>query len=362
MVMKIKLFFILSLFLSLNVQAQERRIPHFPDIPGYQTLLCDFHMHTVFSDGLVWPTVRVDEAWQQGLDAIAITDHLEYLNHKADIKTDYNRSWQIAKEYASNKDVIVIPATEITKGMPPGHLNALFIKDATPILNDDFKKAIEEAASQGAFIMWNHPGWKAQQPDTMKWWDEHSFLLKQGWLHGIEVTNYNEYYLEAIDWARDSGLAMIGSSDVHEPFLEKDLFSKNHRYITLVFATERSEGGIREALFNQRTAAYFENKIIGNPSLLESLFIQSIQISELDNNTNVYSISNVSDIPFDLLFEDKLYEDWSKQLTAKPGYETILKIPAETEKGNVVISVKNFITGADDVLTVPLSELKSVKK
>ncbi|MDA3821283.1 MAG: PHP domain-containing protein [Bacteroidales bacterium] len=360
--MKIKHFFILLLFLSLNIQAQERRIPRIPDIPGYQTLLCDFHMHTVFSDGLVWPTVRVNEAWQQGLDAIAITDHLEYLPHKTDIRTDYNRSWQIAKEYASNKDVIVISGTEITKGMPPGHLNALFIKDATPILNDDFNKAIEEAANQGAFIMWNHPGWKAQQPDTMKWWDEHSYLLKKGWLHGIEVTNYNEYYPEAINWARDSGLTMIGSSDMHEPFLEKDLFSKNHRYITLVFATEKSEGGIRDALFNGRTAAYIENKVIGKPSLLEALFIQSIQISKDDINTNVLTISNISDIHFDLLFEDKIYQDWSKQITVKPGYETILKIPVDTKMENVVLSVKNFITGADDVLTFPLNDLKSVHK
>ena len=48
-----------------------------PDIPGYVTLKCDFHIHTVFSDGLVWPTVRTEEAWRQGLDAIAITDHNE---------------------------------------------------------------------------------------------------------------------------------------------------------------------------------------------------------------------------------------------------------------------------------------------
>ncbi len=35
---------------------------NFPDIPGYKTLLCDFHQHTVFSDGSVWPNIRVQEA------------------------------------------------------------------------------------------------------------------------------------------------------------------------------------------------------------------------------------------------------------------------------------------------------------
>ncbi len=54
----------------------------FPDIPGYETLICDFHMHTVFLDGLVWPTVRVSEAVEEGLDAISITDHIEYLPHE----------------------------------------------------------------------------------------------------------------------------------------------------------------------------------------------------------------------------------------------------------------------------------------
>ncbi len=43
-----------------------------PDVLGYKTLKCDLHTHTVFSDGLVWPTVRVDEAWREGLDAISM--------------------------------------------------------------------------------------------------------------------------------------------------------------------------------------------------------------------------------------------------------------------------------------------------
>lgn len=29
-----------------------------PDIPGYTTLKCDFHIHSAYSDGSVWPDVR----------------------------------------------------------------------------------------------------------------------------------------------------------------------------------------------------------------------------------------------------------------------------------------------------------------
>ena len=49
------------------------RAIEFPDPPGYQTLLCDFHTHTVFSDGRVWPNIRVQEAHRDGPDAVAIT-------------------------------------------------------------------------------------------------------------------------------------------------------------------------------------------------------------------------------------------------------------------------------------------------
>ena len=73
-----------------------RRSVKIPDIPGYRTLKCDFHIHTVFSDGAVWPSVRSEEAWREGLDAIAITDHIEYQPHAADLPTSHDRSFEIA--------------------------------------------------------------------------------------------------------------------------------------------------------------------------------------------------------------------------------------------------------------------------
>ena len=58
----------LTLFLSLALisysaftQNNDLKID-FPDIPGYKTLKCEFHQHTVFSDGSVWPEIRVAEA------------------------------------------------------------------------------------------------------------------------------------------------------------------------------------------------------------------------------------------------------------------------------------------------------------
>lgn len=71
------------------------------EIPGfsnYETLKCDFHTHTVFSDGLVWPDARIYEAWQEGLDAIAITDHIEHRINKVILKGDLNEFYKIAKK------------------------------------------------------------------------------------------------------------------------------------------------------------------------------------------------------------------------------------------------------------------------
>jgi hypothetical protein len=74
-----KLTIIVLLFVSLTLAVNaQRKTVNLPDLPGYVTLKCDFHMHSVFSDGNVWPIVRVDEALRDGLDVIAITDHIEY--------------------------------------------------------------------------------------------------------------------------------------------------------------------------------------------------------------------------------------------------------------------------------------------
>ena len=110
-------------------KAQVRNEIHVPDPEGYRTLKCDFHIHTVFSDGLVWPTVRVDEAYREGLDAIALTEHLEYRPHRQDIIASHNRSYEIAEKTARNNQVILIRGSEITRPMAPGHFNAIFLSD-----------------------------------------------------------------------------------------------------------------------------------------------------------------------------------------------------------------------------------------
>ena len=155
----IKPIFLILLFplyvtsIQAQVTSKYERKMFFPDLDNYKTLLTDFHQHTVFSDGKVWPSIRVEEAIKDGLDAISLTDHLEYQPHSQDIENpDRNRVYIIASQFAERqnknleKKLIVINGQEITRSMPPGHINAIFINDANKLLHEnDSLKGIEEA-------------------------------------------------------------------------------------------------------------------------------------------------------------------------------------------------------------------------
>ena len=129
--MKVKKVLVSAFLLAtclMNVQAQRRNEIQIPDLDGYTTLKCDFHMHTVFSDGLVWPTVRVDEAYREGLDAISLTEHIEYRPHKKDVVADHNRSFDLCQKQAEKLGILLIRGSEITRPMAPGHFKMLSMK------------------------------------------------------------------------------------------------------------------------------------------------------------------------------------------------------------------------------------------
>ena len=95
------LFFLISLNLSfIRGQIVDKKSFFLPP-SGYSLISTDLHIHTVFSDGSVWPNIRVKEALKEGLDLIAITEHIEYLPHREDIPLpDRNRSFEIANSIA----------------------------------------------------------------------------------------------------------------------------------------------------------------------------------------------------------------------------------------------------------------------
>ena len=136
----------------------------------------------------------MEEAIKDGLDAISLTEHLEYQPYSKDIPNpDRNRAYNIAKSFAENKNksldrkLIVINGQEITRSMPPGHINAIFLNDANKLLHPkDSLKGILAANEQDAFVFWNHPAWPAQRSDGIAKLDEfHKYLIEKKLLHGI---------------------------------------------------------------------------------------------------------------------------------------------------------------------------------
>ena len=300
----------------------------FPDIDGYKTLLTDFHQHTVFSDGSVWPTIRVEEAIKDGLDAISLTEHLEYQPYAKDIPNpDRNRAYNIAKSFAENKNksldrkLIVINGQEITRSMPPGHINAIFLNDANKLLHPkDSLKGILAANKQDAFVFWNHPAWPAQRSDGIAKLDEfHKYLIEKKLLHGIEVVNELSYSEEALRLALENDLTIMGTSDIHGlvDWLFKvpdDNESSNgvlpgHRPVTIIFSKDKSENGIKDALFAGRTAVFFNELLIGKEENLKPLVEKCLVINNINDLELGYSedgkstikkveIKNFSDAPF----------------------------------------------------------------
>ena len=264
----------LAVCMALPLFAQERGNINIPDLKGYVTLKCDFHIHTVFSDGRVTPEGRIKEAYSEGLDAIAITDHVEGVRNKQNF-VSHNHSYNQAQKAAKEMDMILIKGAEITRQMPPGHSNAIFLTNTDELDQPDYMDAYRAAKAQNAFIIWNHPCWTRQQPDTVLWWPEHTRLLQQGMMHGIEVVNGNNYSYcaEAHRWSLEKKLTMLGNWDAHLP----SQFGTGKRAMTLVFARSRTSDAIYEALMERRTAVYFEEYIIGEEKYLKELFEKALE-------------------------------------------------------------------------------------
>jgi len=314
------------------IQHIQRKNIRIPNIEGYQTLKGDFHIHTVFSDGLVWPTVRVKEAWSEGLDVMAITDHLEYRPHKKLVKGDHNSSYELAKGEAQKHNLLLIKASEITRHMSPGHLNAFFIDDANKLDKNKVEKVFDEVKAQNGLMIWNHPGWKAQQADTCLIYDIHKKLIKEGRLHGMEVMNHNEWYPIVLQWCIDHQLAVFANSDIHNVNGYVYDLKNAHRPMTLVFAKERSFGGVREAIESARTIAWFDNQLAGPEDLLKQLFEASVELTPAyyeNDKMKFLELKNNSDLQFSFLNETP-ENGAPARFILEPGKTIIVKVKKRT--------------------------------
>jgi predicted metal-dependent phosphoesterase TrpH len=174
-------------------------------------LLCDFHIHTKYSDGSVELRKTVDLFGQAGFDVIAITDH---------VVSDYNSFGKLANRFrfTVNEDnfdaymshvgreaerawakygMLVIPGVEITKNHltsdKSAHILILNIKEFIPA-SWDYEKIFLEAKHQDALIIACHPHRSSEIAvrDTLFLWKNREKYAK--YIDAWEIANRDDVF------------------------------------------------------------------------------------------------------------------------------------------------------------------------
>jgi len=223
-------------------------------------LLCDFHIHTRFSDGLLDLPAVVDLFGQAGFDAISITDHVATretaigwvargLRLSVTEHTFENYLAQVRAEAARALDaygMLVIPGVEITKDYLDSDLSAhLLLIDIQEYVSASwsFDRIFEAARAQEALVIACHPHHMAARSDrdTLYLWNNRERFAPH--IDAWEIAN------------RDDAFGVVGlkkypyvaSSDFHRP---RHLYS----WKTLL-SCGRSTGEIKRCLRENRGVA-----------------------------------------------------------------------------------------------------------
>lgn len=175
-----------------------------------EMLLCDFHIHTKYSDGSVDLRRTVDIFGQAGFDVIAITDHVvngdnaigklarrfrlsvtdgnfdEYMAH---IHEEAERAW---KKY----EMLIIPGVEISKNYASSeksaHLLLLDIKEFVPACLS-YEKIFLKAKQQDALVVACHPHNTSDAlRDTLFLWNNREKYDK--YIDAWEVANRDDVF------------------------------------------------------------------------------------------------------------------------------------------------------------------------
>ena len=338
-----------------------------PQVNGYNVYKADLHTHTIHSDGDVIPSFRVYEAWYDGLDIIAITDHIEYrsfeekmvkyldkyvsdeykgaVNHRIDdhplkegeVMVDLNYVSREAAKYAERCGILSIKGAEITRpGDKVGHFNALFTTDNNLIYDKDPVQAVRNAKAQGALVMHNHPGWKRTSIDYTP---TEVVLYEEGLVDGIEVMNTDDFYPGIIDRALEKKLFMSANTDIHQTtHLEHYGFD---RPMTLILAKERTLEAVREALEARRTITYGYNTLCGEEQLLKDFFTAGVKTSVMHKTSSFTSVAltNMTSIPYVIRIEGR------NQMKLDP-FQT-LWIKVSGDKSTLDLEVLNMFYSKD---------------
>lgn len=313
----------------MNKSATQRTEIILPQVKGYNIYKGDFHIHTSYSDGVINPAGRVTEAWLDGLDIIAITDHYEshrgvkkFLKVTApynedgqptpyqstskigSVKIDFNAIHDEAIEQLnkSGYPMLIIKGCEMARNAKThGHFNCLFLKDINGLYDKNLLVAFKRVHDQGGIVIHNHPGWRRNTTDKTEFHEE---AYNARLIDGVEVVNGVTFYPHIVKRCIDEKLTMFANTDIHSPSHYPRMSPQIFRTMTLVLAKDLTEEAVKEAIVKRRTLAYVAGNVIGDEKWLEELLNESIECHLVQENkekgTRKYQFTNHSSIPYTL--------------------------------------------------------------
>ena len=332
-----------------------------PEVNGYNIYKADLHTHSIYSDGDCTPEFRVREAWYDGLDVLAITEHVEYRRHEGNmiralggilpeetkaqnhniigkaadergIASDLNLPVELARKTAKGYGMTIISGVEITRTPETiGHYNALFTTDNNAIYDADPAESMRKARAQGALIMHNHPGWRRTSVEQTQ--AEQAFYAA-GLIDGVEVMNGSSFYPLTLDWAKQHNLFVSSNTDIHDGTAETYRINGVRRNMTLIFAKDKSVESLREAVVAHHTLAYSCGTLAGDEQLLRDLVLASVKmtvVAESSNGVKTIQLTNMSSVDYILRFGNGnpvVLSPFSSR-TAKTNKEGVLRFEVE---------------------------------
>ncbi len=336
-----------------------------PQVDGLNCYTADLHAHTIYSDGELTPEERVKEAWCDGLDILAITDHIESRRQERNllkflkgyspdkkgfepinvrvsrgkhadergIVSDLNFSTELARETVKNyPELTIIKGVEISREpVHKGHFCALFTQDNNTIYSRDDEQAIRNARAQGALITHNHPGWERTTCEMSEFQKK---IYDAGLVDGVEITNGSSFYPDIVRRCVERKLYMVSATDIHAA--TSNVYGKHNFYrdMTLIFAKDKSEKSLRKALLSQKTLGYCGGNIIGEESLLAKFFQASVKAQYIGTAKKGIRISLTNQTSFDYTLK---YDGLEISL---PAFQTVI---ATIKDEKAVFTVENMI-------------------
>lgn len=221
-------------------------------------LLCDFHIHTTYSDGTMGVRDVIDFYGQMNFDAIAITDHIldsfsanlpkqilpynwlknenEFYTYFEEVSDEISRA---RKEY----DMLVIPGVEFTNYIANLHVVGVDIKQYIEV-SSKMDDTLMIAKSQDMLLIGAHP------------WDTRFYKIGGGLWKNKEVGRYIDVWeagngMEFFPHVVYNGHRIIANTDFHG----ENKYHGIKGWKTLVNA-KKNVKSIKQAILDQKIALH----------------------------------------------------------------------------------------------------------